>query len=181
MGRSSAPFFSAFHALAVDDRRRWACFPLRLLPASHIQSMVNAIESAIPIPEVEITMHRAAWRQILRDGAPLAARGKHVHQAVHDVPHDHRPLAAATLGGREQRLDQRPLFIRQIAGVAKLAAVVKGSVFVRPHRAGTSESRQHHGNIRDSYDSRSLRTDTYQMQTFSDSRGTNIRIRSHPS
>ena len=51
--RKRGHVFSAFHALAVEDHRRWAHVPFRLLPASHIQGMVNTIESAIPIPKVE--------------------------------------------------------------------------------------------------------------------------------
>ena len=124
MHRFAPPFFRAFHALAIENRGRWARLPPGLLAAFYVQNMVDAFERAVPIPEVEIAMHRTAWRQVFRDGPPLAAGRKHIHQAIDYFAHDNSPLAAATLRGRNLRFDQRPLIIRQVAWVTKFAAIV---------------------------------------------------------
>ena len=47
-GRSRPPFFSALHALAVNDRDRRACVPRGLLAALHVERVMNAIERAVP-------------------------------------------------------------------------------------------------------------------------------------
>src|ERR1700716_873629 len=41
---------------------------------------------------------------------------------------------AAPLGRRDQRADQRPLVIRQVARIAQFAPVIAPAVFLRPHR-----------------------------------------------
>lgn len=42
-------------------------------------------------------------------------------------------LVAATLGRRDQRLDQRPFIVGQVAWIAKLAPVITGAVFQHPY------------------------------------------------
>jgi hypothetical protein len=60
----------------------------------------------------------------------MATVGLDVHQAVDDVANDDRALVAAPFGGRDQRADQGPLLVRQVARVAQLAAVVARPIFV---------------------------------------------------
>ena len=86
--------------------------------------MMDAIERSIPIPKVEIAMHRAARRQVFGKSPPLATGGKNIHHAVHDIAHDDRSFAAAALCWRDHGFDQRPFFVGQVAWIAKLAAVV---------------------------------------------------------
>src|SRR4051795_3927810 len=80
-------------------------------------------------------MDRRAWRKILGKSAPLAARTQNVHQPIDDLAQVNCTLVAAAAGGRDQRGDQRPFLIRQITGIAKLAAVVPLAVLRRPHRS----------------------------------------------
>src|SRR3954451_8132574 len=61
------PFFSALHALAVNDRDRRACVPRGLLAALHVERVMNAIERAVPAPELEVVVHRRARRQVFGD------------------------------------------------------------------------------------------------------------------
>ena len=53
-GRRNAPFFSRFHALAVDDCGGRAGVPTRMFATLHIQRVVKSIERAVIAPEVEI-------------------------------------------------------------------------------------------------------------------------------
>jgi hypothetical protein len=55
-------------------------------------------------------------------------------KAVHHLPHDHRALATAGLARRDQRFDQSPFVVGQIARISQLAAVVTGAVLARPPR-----------------------------------------------
>jgi hypothetical protein len=86
--------------------------------------MMDAVRRAIPVPKVKIAVHGTAGRQIFRNGPPRAASGEYVHQVIDHFTHDNHPLAAAALRGRDQRFDQSPFFIGQIAGIAKFVAVV---------------------------------------------------------
>src|SRR4051794_28428957 len=80
-------------------------------------------------------MDRRAWRKIRGKSAPLAARTQNVHQPIDDLAQVNCTLVAAAAGGRDHRGDQRPFLIRQITGIAKLAAVVPLAVLSRPHRS----------------------------------------------
>jgi hypothetical protein len=66
---------------------------------------------------------------------PVLQLAQDEHQPVDHLPLIHRTLVAATLGGRDQRADDRSLVLRQIARTAQLAAIIPGAVFVRPHQA----------------------------------------------
>lgn len=80
--------------------------------------MVNAIERVVVGPATEIVVHRAARRQILWQRGPLAPRGQYIHQPVDEFPLDNGPLVTAFPGSGDQRTDQRPLVISQVAWVA---------------------------------------------------------------
>jgi diadenosine tetraphosphatase ApaH/serine/threonine PP2A family protein phosphatase len=95
---------------------------------------MDGVERAVPAPQIEIIVQARAWRQVFRDRAPLAARAQDVHQTVDNLAHVHRPLIPTALGRRDTGLDQRPFRIGQVARIAKMAAVVAGTVFGRPRR-----------------------------------------------
>jgi len=86
--------------------------------------MVDTIERAIPIPKLQIAVHRAARRQTLWESPPLAASGKYIHHAIDHFAHGDRPLAASALRRRDLLLDQLPFFIGQVAWIAQVTAVV---------------------------------------------------------
>src|SRR3954465_14654403 len=133
-GRSRPPFFSALHALAVNDRDRRACLPRGLLAARHVERVMKAIERAVPAPELEVVVPRRARRQVLGDSPPLAACAEDVHQPVHPLAHVHRSVVAATFARPDERLHMAPFLIRQIARIPQFAAVVPRTVLDRPHR-----------------------------------------------
>ena len=93
---------------------------------------MDPIERAVPTPQIKIIVQRRAWRQVFRDRPPLATGAQDVHQAVDDLAQLHRSLVAAALGWRNMRLDQRPLLVSQVRGIAQTAAIVASTVFLRP-------------------------------------------------
>src|SRR5262245_20407169 len=95
---------------------------------------MDAIERAVPAPQIEIIVQGRAWRQVFRNRAPLAARAQDVHQTVSNLAQVHRALITTRLGRREAWLDQRPLRIGQVAWIAQVVAVIAGTIFGRPHR-----------------------------------------------
>src|SRR5262249_11331060 len=95
---------------------------------------MDAIERAVPAPQIEIIVQGRAWRQVFRNRAPLAARAQDVHQTVSNLAQVHRALITTRLGRREAWLDQRPLRIGQVAWIAQVVAGIAGTIFGRPHR-----------------------------------------------
>src|SRR5260370_33556920 len=65
------PFFSAFHALAVDDGGGRTGFPLRSFATLLIERVVDSLQCAVICPKIEIVVDRAFRRQVFRDRAPL--------------------------------------------------------------------------------------------------------------
>src|SRR5216683_2243140 len=123
------PFFCAFHALAVDDGSGRTGFPLLAFATLFIERVMDSLQRAVICPQIEVVVDRASRRQVFRDRAPLTSGRENVHQAVH-----HLPLATASLARRDQRFNQSPFVVGQIARISQLAAVVTGAVLVRPHR-----------------------------------------------
>ena len=128
------PFFCAFHALAVDDGGGRTGLPLRSFATLLVKRVVDSFQCAVIGPQIEVVVDRAFRRQVFRDRAPLTAGRENVHQAVHHLPHDHGALATASLAWRDQRFDQSPFGVGQIARISQLAAVVTAAVLARPHR-----------------------------------------------
>src|SRR3974390_3380171 len=128
-------FFRALDALAVDDGGGRAGFAGGGFATLHVERVVDAIERAVPTPQIEIIVDRRARRQVLGDCPPLAAGAQDGHQAVDDLAQFPRPPVAATLGRRNERLRQRPFLVGQIARITQLAAIVAPTIFVPPHPA----------------------------------------------
>ena len=95
---------------------------------------MNAIEHAVALPPDEVVVHRATRRKILRNIAPLTTGAQDVHQAVHHRTHVGAALAAARPRRRNERRDNRPLLVREVARVPQMITIVSRSVFLRPHR-----------------------------------------------
>src|SRR6202050_1195631 len=131
--QSKPPFFSAFDALAIDDGGGGTGFPANRFAAFYIELMMYEIERAIPTPQVEIIIQRRARRQVFRDGPPLTTGGKNIHEAVHNLAHDHRAFVATAPAWRDQRFDQLPFAVGEVAGIAQVAAVILRAIFICPH------------------------------------------------
>src|SRR5271169_78760 len=127
-------FFCALHALAVDDRGGRARLARGGLAALRIKRVVDAIERAVPAPQVEIIVERRARRQVLGDRPPLTPGAQDLYQAVDDFAHDDMTPIAAALGRRNERLHKRPFLVRQIARIAQPTSVIASAILARPHR-----------------------------------------------
>src|SRR5215218_1814469 len=134
--RRGGPYVEgAVRGLAVDDRHRRARFASHLLSDLNIERVVDAPQRPVPVPEIQVLPDGAAGRQILRQRLPLAPGPEHVEDRVQDLPNVHRPRPAATLRRADQRGDQRPFSLRQIALIAQPAAVRRRSMLRLPHEA----------------------------------------------
>src|SRR5271157_4801031 len=133
-------FFRALDALAVDDRGGRARLARDGLAALRIKRVVDAIERAVPAPQVEIIVERRARRQVLGDRPPLTPGAQDIHQAVDNLAHDDMTPVAAAPGRRNERLHQRPFLVRQIARIAQPASVIASPTLARPHRRPPKES-----------------------------------------
>src|ERR1700720_1843908 len=108
----------------------WRFAPFR----DSTERVMNAIEHAVALPPDEVVVHRATRRKILRNIAPLTTGAQDVHQAVHHRTHVGAALAAARPRRRNERRDNRPLLVREVAWVPLMITIVSRSVFLRPHR-----------------------------------------------
>lgn len=97
--------------------------------------MVDAIERAVVIPAPQVVVHRAARRQVLRQGSPLTAGAEDVHHPIDHRTHIDRPLVATLLRRRDQRVDERPFLVGQVTRVAQTTTIIPGSIILRPHAA----------------------------------------------
>src|SRR5262249_5111207 len=97
--RCSPPFFSALHALAIDDGGGRAGFSFALLPTRHIKRVMDAIQRAVVAPQVEIVEKCAARRQIFRDRTPPASCAQNIHDPVHHFAHLDMALLPPRLAG----------------------------------------------------------------------------------
>ena len=96
---------------------------------------MDAVERAVPAPQIEIIVQGRAWRQVFRD------RGAYGQPVLRMYI---RPLAisrrftvrlfTARLGRLDMQLDQCPFRIGQVARVAQPATVIAGPAFDRLHR-----------------------------------------------
>src|SRR6478735_3612850 len=105
-GSMHAPFFCAFHALAVDDGGGRTGLPLLSIATLLVKRVVNSFQCAVIGPQIEVVIDRAFRRQVFRDRAPLTAGRENVHQAVHYLPYVHGALAPASLAGECHLLDE---------------------------------------------------------------------------
>lgn len=99
-------------------------------------------------PGGEVVIRRALRRQVVRQESPLTAGPGLVENRVHDLPHRVTALMAAggtvpVLPGREHRLGQRTLPVRQIA-LIRLAFTHPPIPAGHRHQTGTFRLRPHH-------------------------------------
>src|ERR687897_3193341 len=102
--------------------------------------MMNAAERAVPFPQVEILPDRAPGRQVLRKSLPRAAGPQHIEDGVEHLADVHGPRSSTALGRADQRLDHRPLHLRQVALVAQPAPIRCPPMLRLPQGAPHSKS-----------------------------------------
>jgi hypothetical protein len=105
----------------VPFRARERCWPV-------------GIQHAVALPPEEVVIHRAAWRKILGEIAPLTTGAQNIHQAVYHRTHVGAALAAARPRRRNEWRNNRPLLVREVAWVPQMITIVSRPVFLCPHR-----------------------------------------------
>ncbi len=83
-------------------------------------------------PIVEMVPHRGEWRQTLWRHAPLTAAGSDLPDPIHHITQPGRAGPTAGPCRRQERPNQRPFFIRQIAWTAGRAAPVFNASDIGP-------------------------------------------------
>jgi len=143
--------------LRVDDRCRRTGFTSFLLAHCNVKRVVDAFHSAIPVPELEIVVHRALRRQVFGQRLPLASGPEHVENPVQDFAHVDRAFASTVSPRRDHRSDNRPFVVSQIAWITQAPAVRGAAMIGCPHGALLRESGAQQGITSDSSDSRTSR------------------------
>ena len=147
---------SSLGALAVDDRNCRARRAPVALAGLDIERMVDALQRAVPIPQLEIMVHRAFRRQILGQRLPLAAGPQQVKKAVENLAHVDVPRPAATSCRRNRRRHQSPFFIGETTCITQTLTPCRSTMFRCPHRRSLPQRiSADQGNTTDSSDSTS--------------------------
>ena len=79
---------------------------------------MDAIQRPVIGPATKVVIHGAFRWQVLGQSGPLASGAEDVHHTVDNLPDIHGPLVPTLLRRRDQRGDDGPFLIRQVAGVA---------------------------------------------------------------
>src|SRR5262245_56851086 len=77
-------------------------------PARGPPRVMDALQRAIPAAQIEIGPDRALRRNVLGQSLPLAARRQHIEDAVQNLAHINRAIAAAVFSGWDHGLNDRP-------------------------------------------------------------------------
>src|SRR5687767_8845655 len=118
---------------------------------------MDAPQGAVPVPQIEVLPDRAARREVLWQGLPLAPRPEHIEDGVEHLAHVDRPRTPAAFGRPDQRRNQRPFCIGQIARVAQSVPIRSGTMLGIPHGSPRVDSGAAHEITTDSSDSTSFR------------------------
>ena len=89
------PFFSGFHALAVNDRGAWRRLAARCQAYVLAQTIVNLLPNSATSPFPIIVVNRSPWGEIMRQHTPRTARAIEVKHRVDNLSHFNRAGSAA--------------------------------------------------------------------------------------
>ena len=113
-----APFFSGLHRLAVDDGRTGAALPTLGLSQRGMQCVMRPFPDAITTPGAEIMGHDAPGRQVMRQHPPGTTGAQHIADGVDYLPPRVRDRPTAPFGRWQQRFQQLPFSIAEVAGIS---------------------------------------------------------------
>src|SRR5258707_8243565 len=106
-----------FDRLAVEVADARACRPAFGQAQLASQAPLELRPSAVVTPVPEVVVHALPGREIMGQAAPGTALTVEVEQGIEDFADVGLPWAAARPGGRNQRLEQRPLRVSQITRI----------------------------------------------------------------
>ena len=127
------------------------CVPARRAPGLLFSTRST---SAMSLSMIDQRARLRARREVLGQRPPLAAGRQHVEDRVHDLAHVGLPPAAARARRQDERRDQRPFRVGQIARLTPATRGVTGTLLFGPHRAPSSSNKvRRHRITTDSSDS----------------------------
>ena len=135
--RIVAPWAAAFgrlDALTIDHRGAWAGLAPFDLARSHHQQVIDRLPQAAIAPDAEIVLNRRERREILGQHSPLATTCCQIEDRVQNLAQVGAAPPAVRFRGRQQRFDQSPLGIAQIAWITQLQAAMPPPGGIGPHR-----------------------------------------------
>ena len=94
---------------------------------------MNSVEHAVARPFPEIIVNRRPRREVLRQLTPLTPRAQYIAHRVHDFAHIGFALPAAAARTGDQRFDQPPFRIGQIAWVTLFTRRMLDTSLFCPH------------------------------------------------
>src|SRR4051794_39560760 len=117
------------------------------------QGLDDLLPSTRIAPGVKIALHRRVWRELFRQGSPLAAARQNIEDRLHDLAQIDLPRPAQSPSRRHHPGDQRPFCIGQITCVTQSAALILDTsglgpwhgvlprIFANPKESQASQSR----------------------------------------
>src|SRR5664279_1854637 len=81
------------------------------------EQIMNFVEGTIPTPVVEVTPDGALGGKVTGQVTPLAPGAEDVEDGVEDVSHGGLAGSATAGVARQERLDQGPLLVGEVAGI----------------------------------------------------------------
>ncbi len=119
---------------------------------------MDALQRAVPCPQLEIAVHRAFGREVLGQMTPRAASLQHVKQPTNHRTDIDLARTTAMLGRRDQWRKNGPFVIAQVARIAQCRSVVACPALLRPHLVPLSTVGTTYRITNDSSDSTPFRT-----------------------
>ena len=113
----AAPFFGGLHRLAVNDGSAGTGCPTLGLSQVGKEGVVGPLPGPILTPGAEVMEDNAPRWQVVGQHPPGATGAQHVANGVYDLAPRVLDRPTAGFGRRQQRFQQLPLFVVQIAGV----------------------------------------------------------------
>src|SRR6476620_6906230 len=139
--------------LAIDDGSCRSGLSPKLPARLPNQSFDDLLPSTRVAPSVKIALNRRVWRELLRQGSPLAAARQNIEDRLHDLAQINLPRPAQSPSRRHHPGDQRPFCIGQITCVTQSAALILDTsglgpwhgvlprIFANPKESQASQSR----------------------------------------
>lgn len=118
---------TGFDSLAVDAAGTGLRLFAGLFPDLPSQSIVDRLPQPAPTPAMEVVAYRPFAGEVMGQSVPDAAVGQEVEDGVEDVAEVCSAGRAGRHRGRQEALDDVPLFIGQIAGVGRARRGIHGA------------------------------------------------------
>lgn len=108
---------SRLHGLAVDTASAGFGFLSRSHPNPAPQRIMAHLPAPVTSPLMEIITSRPLRREVVRQGGPRAARAQDVEDGVENLAEVRPPQPPPLSRGGQQRLQDGPLLVGQVAGI----------------------------------------------------------------